>query len=76
MAAKTTDRAVVTVVQADGWHVKTAYPAYERDHAEAIATIERLRPGVLSASVDLIADYKASRVVRVKVGPARREGTR
>lgn len=73
---KTTERAVLTVVQADGWHIKTAYPAYERGHAEAMATIERWRPGVVDARVDMIVDYKANRVVRIKVGPARREGTK
>jgi hypothetical protein len=73
---KTTDRLVVTVVQADGWHVKTAFKTYEDQLAGAFASAERTRAGVRSVSADLYRDYKGNRVVRVKVSPARREGTK
>lgn len=74
MSMKTTDRIVVTAVQADGWHVKTAFKTYEDQLAEAFAAAERERAGVLRVEQDLYRDYRGNRVVRVKVNPARREG--
>lgn len=71
---KTTDRKVVTVVQADGWHVKTAFKTYEGAQADAFARLERERAGVVSVEIDLYREYRGNRVVRVKVSPARREG--
>jgi hypothetical protein len=64
---RTTDRAVLTVVHANGLHVRTAYPVYQRFQAAMAALQESKRAGVVRTSVDLIRDYKGPRTIRVWV---------
>lgn len=69
----TTDRAILTVVHANGLHVRTAYRVDKRFDAAMEALRESKRPDVVSASVDVVRDYKGPRTMRVWVG---REGTK
>lgn len=69
----TTDRVVLTVVYKSGLHEKTAFRTDRRVDAAFASLRMSKRDDVVRTSVDLVREYKGSRIVRVWVG---REGVR